>query len=267
MHNGYYSATGGMVTQFGRLDNIANNLANLNTNGYKKTDVVIGDFLRLYQEKREELPLENHTVEGSKFIHRSITRVPHIVESYTDYKTASMQQTDNRFDAAINEDNMFFAVNTPDGVRLTRNGSFMLNQDGILTTKEGYEVLPADYKQSGSFIKFTDEERPTLDKDGIFYIDGAPFKQLLLVRPQNVKNLVKEGDSLLKADPADPLTPVTNSNSILKGFVEKSNVNAVTEMTAMIETHRLVEMYQKAMDSQMNDLNRDAVTRLANVRA
>jgi len=267
MNNGYYAATGGMVTQFGRLDNIANNLANLNTNGFKKTDVVVGDFLRLYQEKREDLPLENQTVEGSKFIHRSITRVPHIVESYTDYKTGSMEQTDNTFDAAINEDNMFFAVNTPDGTRLTRNGSFMLNQDGILTTKDGFEVLPADYDKSKEFIKFTDEEIPSLDKDGFFYIDGAPFKQLLLVRPQNVKNLVQEGSTLLRADAADPLTPVTNSGSVLKGFVEKSNVNAVSEMTAMIETHRLVEMYQKAMDSQMNDLNRDAVTRLANVKA
>jgi len=67
MQSGFYSNTGGMVTQFNRLDVISNNLANLNTNGYKKDDVVIGDFMRLYQEKRDELPLDNNTKEGSKF--------------------------------------------------------------------------------------------------------------------------------------------------------------------------------------------------------
>ncbi|SQC36265.1 Flagellar basal-body rod protein FlgG [Helicobacter fennelliae] len=55
MINGYYSTTGGMITQFNRLDVISNNLANLNTNGFKRDDVVVGDFLRLYKQTQDTL--------------------------------------------------------------------------------------------------------------------------------------------------------------------------------------------------------------------
>ena len=58
MQNGYYAATGAMATQFNRLDLTSNNLANLNTNGFKRDDAITGDFLRLYQQYREQLPLE-----------------------------------------------------------------------------------------------------------------------------------------------------------------------------------------------------------------
>ena len=61
MQTGYYSAAAGMVTQFNRLDVISNNLANVNTTGYKEDKVIIGDFMRLYKEARDELPLENQT--------------------------------------------------------------------------------------------------------------------------------------------------------------------------------------------------------------
>ncbi len=61
MQNGYYAATGAMATQFNRLDLTSNNLANLNTNGFKRDDAITGDFLRLYQQYREQLPLEDQT--------------------------------------------------------------------------------------------------------------------------------------------------------------------------------------------------------------
>jgi flagellar basal-body rod protein FlgG len=124
MQNGFYSAAGGMVTQFSRLENITNNLANLNTNAYKRQDLVVGDFLRLYQEKRDELPLENQTKEGAQFTHRSVARVPQIVDSYRDMSVGSFQATGNTFDIALQEKNLFFAVLTPDGIKLTRDGSF-----------------------------------------------------------------------------------------------------------------------------------------------
>ncbi|GLP09686.1 hypothetical protein HpBGD53_18730 [Helicobacter pylori] len=62
MQNGYYAATGAMATQFNRLDLTSNNLANLNTNGFKRDDAITGDFLRLYQQYREQLPLEDQTL-------------------------------------------------------------------------------------------------------------------------------------------------------------------------------------------------------------
>lgn len=149
MQTGYYSATGGMVTQFNRLDVISNNLANLNTNAYKRDDVVVGDFLRLYQEARDELPLRNHTKEASQFLNRSMDRVPQIVEEYTDRSIGAMKQTGNPLDFALQKPDQFFAIETPNGIRYTRDGAFNVDAEGRLVTKEGFPVLPRDYFEGG----------------------------------------------------------------------------------------------------------------------
>ena len=91
-------------------------------------------------------------------------------------------------------------------------------------------------------------------------------KKLLVVEPQNLRMLKKEGENLYVPEAADPLNPKADSGSVMQGFTEKSNVNAVNEMIALVEANRLVGMYQKAMDSQMNDLNRDAIEKLAVTR-
>lgn len=274
MQNGFYSAAGGMVAQFSRLDNITNNLANVNTNGYKRQDLVIGDFMRLYQEKRDELPLENQTIEGAQFTHRSFARVPQVIDSFRDMQTGPLAQTGNTFDIALKEKNLFFAVMTPDGIKLTKNGAFDLNDEGTLVTKEGYQVLPADYFQNGNLITFSpDATAIELDKDGKFsyLVSGnerfIPSSNLMLVEPDNVNLLKPSGDHLFTPDAADDLQPMTNTGAVAQGFLEKSNVNAVKSMVGMIEAHRLVGMYQKAMDTQMNEMNRDAIEKIANIRA
>ena len=274
MQNGFYSAAGGMVAQFSKLDNIANNLANLNTNAYKRQDLVVGDFLRLYQEKRDELPLQNQTKEGAQFTHRSVARVPQVVESYRDMSVGSFQRTGNAFDVALQEENLFFAVLTPDGIKLTRDGAFSLDDDGTLMTKEGHKVLSQDYANTGNFIKFSsDAVNIQLDKNGTFsyLVSGNekfnPGGKLLLVEPENVAKLKTIGDNLYSVDAADSLTPVKNSGAVTQGFLEKSNVNAVKSMVGMIEAHRLVGMYQKAMDTQMNEMNKEAIDKIASTRA
>jgi len=270
MQNGFYSAAGGMVAQFSRLDNITNNLANLNTNGYKKQDLVVGDFVRVYQDKRDELDLQNQTKEAAKFINRTVSRVPQVIDSYRDMSVGAFQQTGNNLDVALKEKNLFFAVLTPDGVKLTRDGAFSLNDDGELVTKQGHKVLPANYQKTGTFIKFNTEfTNLELDKNGQFsyLITGDskfnPSKALYLVEPQEVSKLKPSGDNLFTADAADNLTPVTTSGAVTQGFLEKSNVNAIQSMVGMIETQRLVGMYQKVMDTQMNEMNREAIDKIA----
>ncbi|PHR54993.1 MAG: flagellar biosynthesis protein FlgG [Arcobacter sp.] len=273
MQNGFYSAAGGMVMQFSRLDNITNNLANLNTNGYKRQDLVVGDFLRMYQNERDKLPLENQTKDGAQFIHRSVARVPQIVDSYRDMSVGAFAATGNTFDVAIKEENLFFSVLTPDGVKLTRDGSFVLNDEGVLTTKQGHKVLPADYFKNGNFITFTsDATTIELDKNGKFsYLVAGnekfiPGSALLLVEPESVRKLKPSGDNLFTPDKADSLEAIKGSGAISQGFVEKSNVNAIKSMVGMIEAHRLVGMYQKVMDTQMNDMNREAIDKIANTK-
>ncbi len=107
MQSGYYNTTGGMVTQFNRLDLISNNLANLNTTGFKRDDVVIGDYLRLYETHKEQLPIEDHTRKAAKFLNRTLDRVPIISEEYTDRSVGNLTQTDNPLDFALQRENAF----------------------------------------------------------------------------------------------------------------------------------------------------------------
>ena len=272
MQTGYYSSAAGMVTQFNRLDTIANNLANVNTVGFKEDNLVVGDFMRIYKEKRDELSLDNNTKEGAQFLNRTITRAPQIVDSFTDQSVGTLQKTSNTLDFALSREGLFFAVKTPEGVRLTRDGSFTTNDEGKLITKQGYEVLPNDYfdnVSNGGISVNQEDSIISVDKNGQMstnipntsqFIQGSKF---FIAQPDNINLLKKEGDNLYKLENIENLTSLEDSGAVSQGFIEKSNVNAVKMMTQLIETNRLVGMYQKAMSTQMDDMNRDAIEKLA----
>lgn len=271
MQNGYYDAAGGMVTQFNRLNVVTNNLANLNTNGYKRDDVVIGDFKRLFQEARDELPLANHTKPAAKHLNRALNNVPHIVEEFTDFEPGSLKQTGNSLDVALKNNDLFFAVETPGGVKYTRDGSFVVDSQGRLATKEGYPVLPSNYYQNPNYINVPENAEVMVDGDGgiHFKMPEQPINQeadvnLLVAKFDNLKTLKKEGQNLY-SNPEQGLLS-TDTNAVIQGYVEKSNVNPVLEMTSLIDANRLVGMYQKVMDAQMNDVNSDAINKLGNVK-
>ena len=269
MQTGYYSSAAGMVTQFNRLDTIANNLANVNTAGFKQDNLVVGDFMRIYKEARDELSLENNSKDAAQFLNRTMTRAPQIVDSFTDYSVGNMQKTSNSLDVALSREGLFFAVQTPQGVRLTRDGSFTTNDEGKLVTKQGYEVLPNNFQSGGAISLNVEDSAIEIDKNGQMYtnvpnsVQLTQNSKLFIAQPQNINALKKEGDNLYIVDDASTLKSVDDSNAVLQGFVEKSNVNAVSMMTQMIETNRLVGMYQKAMQVQMDDMNNDAINKLA----
>ena len=270
MQNGYYQVTGAMVTQFNKLDVISNNLANVNTSGFRRDNVVIGDFERIYQEKRDELPLQNHTKEAAKFFNRSINRVPRIVEEYTDFSSMRLRHTGNTLDFALKEPDLFFMVETPNGVRLTQQSSFDINSEGDLVTKEGYRLLP------DTFINSTDRRIHVpqgkalyLSDDGTLSVDGDKLARLFIARVKNTKMLDKEGDTLYKMpDVEQNIVQINDQGAYVKqGYQQISNVNAVEEMVSLIETNRLVEMYQRVMTTHMDELNKDAITKLTTTRA
>ncbi|MEA2072641.1 MAG: flagellar hook-basal body protein [Campylobacterota bacterium] len=270
MQTGFYASAAGMVTQFNRLDTISNNLANVNTVGFKEDNVIVGDFMRMYKEARDELPNANHSEEGAAFINRTMTRAPQIVDDFTNHSVGTMQKTSNSFDFALSREGLFFAVKTPQGIKLTRDGSFTKNDEGVLVTKQGYEVLPSDYFDAGGNISFAGEDSiVAVDKNGKVStnipntVTLTQGKNLFIAQPENLRSLVKEGDNLYAVKDPNNLEHIGESGAVNQGFVEKSNVNAVKMMTQMIETNRLVGMYQKAMSTQMDDMNRDAIEKLA----
>ncbi|TLD96298.1 flagellar hook-basal body protein [Helicobacter jaachi] len=277
MQSGYYNTTGGMVTQFSRLDLISNNLANLNTTGFKRDDVVIGDYLRLYETHKEQLPIEDHTRKAAKFLNRTMNRVPIISEEYTDRSVGSLAQTDNPLDFALQSQNAFFVIKTPDGIRYTRDGSFNIDASGRIVNKDGHLVLSRDGLDSNEGITIPTGMHLESDNNGTLYLrninNDAIAEQinigaLAIVGFENPRYLKKVGKNLYEY-PSERLQErdiMQNSGIIAQGFLEKSNVNAVQEMTSLIETNRLVDMYSKVMKSHMDELNTEAITKLA-VRA
>jgi flagellar basal-body rod protein FlgF len=270
MQTGYYAAAAGMVTQFNRLNTIANNLANLNTAGYKQDNLVTGDFMRIYKNSRDNLPDGDNTQKASQFYNRTLTRVPQIVDSYTNQQLGAIEKTDNTFDFALSKEGAFFLVKTPGGLRLTRDGSFTTDSSGNLVTKQGYEVLGSDKKP----IHF-DLQNSTVvaDKNGQFSVNVpqtesfVPGKTLFIAEPDNIRKLKKDGDNLYSYSDISSIKPDKTSNAVKQGFIEKSNVNAVTMMVKLIQANRMVGMYQKVMSAQMNDLNQDAINKLASTQA
>lgn len=267
MQSSYYGVTGAMVTQFNKLDLISNNLANLNTTAFKRDDVVVGDFKRIFQEYKDEMPIKDNTKEASKYINASIVRVPQIVEQYTKYEQSGIKNTGNPLDFALRREDAFFMIETPNGIRLTQNGSFILNDAGVLTTKEGYPVLPATYFQNQQYITIPDDGELRVDKLGGVYNREDQIANLMIVQSDDVKSLLKEGANLYKFKDIQEVTQLETGDLVMQGALETSNINPVTEMVNLIEANRMVDMYQKVMKSHMNDLNSDAVSKLASTKA
>lgn len=285
MLNGFYGGVGGMIAQFNRLDTISNNLANANTNGYKRDDVVIGDFLRLYQEFKHELPLKNHTREASKFLNRTINRVPAVVEEYSDLTVGSFAHTENPLDLALKNKNAFFAIETPNGVRYTRDGAFELDNNGTLVTKQGFVVLsseglnsPENMSEAGAIRIDLSSNNIEISKNGEVFVRNLsnenigvaePIGAVAVVSFVNPKYLKKIGDNLyeLPVERENERMSINDSDVVASGFIEKSNINPVVEMTALITTNRLVDIYSKVMKTYQDDLAPEAINKLAQLRA
>ncbi|RUM67821.1 MAG: flagellar biosynthesis protein FlgG [Sulfurospirillum sp.] len=269
MQNGYYQVTGAMVTQFHKLDVTSNNLANVNTQGFKRDDIVIGDFERLYKNKRDILELKNHTKEAAKFFNRTINRVPKVVENSIDFSMGSIRKTGNKLDFALSKRDTFYAVMTPNGVRLTQQSSFKLDNNGKIVTADGFALLPKDFLSTNKKdITIKQKGDLNISDDGTIYIGKNRVDTIFVGAVKNLKALKKEGDKFYTMpDLQNALNQVDGGGLMKQGYIQMSNINAVKEMTSLIETNRLVEMYQKVMTSHMDELNRDAITKLATTRA
>lgn len=270
MQNGYYQATGAMVTQFNKLDVITNNLANINTSGYKRDDVVIADFKRVFREVQDELPIPNHTRDASRFVNTTIDSVPQISQEYTDFTLGSLKATNNPLDLAITREDTFYLVQTKDGeIRLSKDGNFQLDDEGYLVNKQGYKVLNSNYfnnPQNATIRIPNNSVRINVDKNGDIEVDGVENSRIFVAQVDDIRALKKDGDNVYKIDDITQIRNLDNSNAIYQGFSQGSNVNPVTEMVALIEAQRMVEMYQKVMTSHMDDLNQEAINKLAAVK-
>lgn len=269
MQSGFYQAAGAMVTQFNVLDTTTNNLANINTTGYKKDSLVIGSFEKIFQGERDELSLANGTDEAAKFFNRAVNKVPRVVQKYIDFSSTNMRPTGNKLDIGLKSGDSFFAVQTPNGAKLTSQSVFTLDSSGTIVTKEGYKLLPDNFMETeNDSIIIPKNANLTIANDGTVSADGKEVGKIFVGKVKNTNELEKLGDSLFDMpNMQDRLVKLDGDDLVRQGYSNMSNVNAVKEMVSLIDSNRMVEIYQKVMTTHMSDLNSDAINKLASVRA
>lgn len=248
MIKGLYTAASGMMLQMKRQDVIANNVANANTGGYKKDTLIckafpdmllscIGDYKVAEDGKIKKMPPVEIGAIGTGAVTDSVV---------TDFRAGTIKNTACPTDLAISN-NGYFTVNTSEGERYTRNGSFNINNEGLLVDSGGNPVLDKNDKEiyiNGSF---------TVDKMGDISSGEDYIATLKIVDFENKLDLKKEGNNLLRAE--EDFDIVSNPG-ILQGYQEASNVNAVKEMVSLINVVRAYEVCQKVVQAEDETLSK-----------
>jgi len=243
MIRGIYTAASGMLAESARTDTIANNLANVNTAGYKKDVAITKDFASM---------LIYRINDGAAAPSIGSLGVGEIA---TIHSTGMMRQTGNALDLAI-DGNGYFAVQTPAGVRYTKNGTFTKNAQGQIVTQDGNPVMGT----AGPITVNNAASNLTVSPDGRVMLDGVEAGQLSIVEFANEKQLLKEGDSLYNANGAQA-SP--SGSRVEQGMLEQSNVNVVAEMVNLITGYRAYEVNAKTvqahdqlLDKAVNEVGR-----------
>ncbi len=224
MDSASYTTLSRQMGLWNEMNLVANNIANASTTGYRQEGLIFSEFVKGDAGGRS-LSMGHGNVRNTSFLQGSITK------------------TESQFDFAIEGDG-FFLVETPQGQRLTRAGSFALSAAGDLVTPDGMPVLDAG--GAPIFIP-PDAANIAVSADGTLSSEGRLLGQLGLVRPLDESSLTREDGVLFVADGGfEP----DDSSRILQGFLEGSNVDPVTMMARMIEVQRAYELGQSFLDTE-----------------
>jgi flagellar basal-body rod protein FlgF len=238
MSGSIYMATSGAEVQRLRLEILSNNLANINTTGFKEDRAIF----RLPEQAGPSAAIGGDSPDGVSMLAPSV--IPLTMQ--TDYEKGPLQHTGGPLDLAIDGDG-FFSVQTDQGVRYTRNGAFSINTDGVLATADGDPVLGegGEIAIDGSDVQF--------DASGNVMVDGSEIDKLRIVKISDLTALRKIGKTLFQLDENRGAEEPLDYGGVQQGFLEGSNVNAVKAMTELIEVQRGYESYQKMIQT-MGDL-------------
>ena len=261
MPSGLYIAASGMDATLLRQDVISNNLANASTVGFKQdrsVDVAFPTYLiaRLHDQRMNVL-------DGTAEVRPTIGVMGGGVipqETTIDQSQGAHLDTKNPLDFAINGQG-YFSVLSPEGkTYLTRDGSFNLDGNGRLVTKDGLPVLG----HNGEI--YIDGSQVTVDREGNINVDGKALDQLLLVKVADEGKLTKVGHSLFQAGPGNKIDTAPDGIQLEQGTLEQSNVNSISEMVNMINNYRSYELNSRVI-STYDDLMNMAATEIGSLRA
>ena len=236
-----------------QLDTVANNLANVNTTGFKGDQLsfreVLSQAQRTPAQSQEEQFLSHEYLDLYVGMDKSAVTVD---EAGKNFSPGRMQKSSNPLDVAIANEG-FFTVMTPQGVRYTRVGKFQLNEKAQLSTHEGNLVLG----KNGPLTLAGEDI--VIDREGGVSLDGKPVDTLQVVRFVDPSRLQKLGKSMFAPVEQDNVAIPVKEPNLQQGMTEGSNVDTVKEMVQMVAANRSYETVQKAL-SNIDGLNEKALS-------
>jgi len=229
MLEGLYSAAAGMQAQQQRIDSVANDLANVNTNGYKHTRVAFRDLLYVNDASGN---VRSGAGAAATTIGRGFTQ-------------GAMRETGNPLDVAI-EGEGFLRVRRADGTdALTRDGSLRIDPRGRLTTQRGELVQPAITVPAG-----TNESAVSIGADGTVSANNRPVGRIQLVNVRSPESLDVIGENLYRTTAASGAATTAAGARLTQGSIEASNVDVGDSMTEMIDAQRSFQLASRAVQMQ-----------------
>ena len=249
MDSGFYAACAGLRAQSEALEVAAHNLANLNTAGFRGQQTT---FQSLLAVSRPTVP---------NVLNLATNNFGVLEGSRLDMTAGNLEATGNQLDAGI-EGGGFFAVQTADGTRYTRNGSFRVSSSGQLVTAAGDPVLGDPALGDKARINVP-AGAVAIASDGTLSVNGAVAGSIRLVEFAPGTKLTSEGGSLIGAPEGS--AKAAQQTTLRQGSLESSNVNSISSVVTLIGVQRQAEMLQRAMSLFDTELNRIASTDLAKV--
>jgi flagellar basal-body rod protein FlgF len=257
----------GAIAQQKNVETIANNVANANTPGFKKDQVVFKEYLAALEKPEQQgvdLPQKEWKPEDFYRSYNAEDSFVKVDGTYTIHEQGQLTPTGNYFDNALSGPG-FIEVLTPNGVRYSRKGAFSINNEGKLVTDQGFLVLSKDSPpiatSDGKLNLATPPDsrainvgagKFSISLDGEIYNGNNKVGNLSLVEFNDVHALKKEGSSLFINQDQMNVKIGELKTSIHQGFIEQSNVNAVSEMSNLINANRNFESIQRVIKTYDN---------------
>ena len=234
MVSGKYSALSGAITREQTIANISNNLANISTTGYKKSNISFESVLDGEKQANEAKGINYNRAK----------------QNFTDFSPGAVRQTDDPLDVTIHGEG-FLKVQGPNGILYTKRGDLAINGEGLLTTSNGLPVL--DDTGGEITIPDTESSKIAFSDSGTIYTLGeqgarSEVGQLGIYNIQDTSQLKRESDTTFSLEDITQEIPDVGSR-IIQGSLELSNVNMASEMAKMIDSYRTFETYHKVLKS------------------